>query len=209
MYLGGICFITDRRHTKASYEEMVRLALEAGIRWIQYRHKEGQRRDLLRNALSLRELTKIFGATFIVNDYVDIALAVDADGVHLGQEDLPIEKAREALGKDKLIGLSTHTVEQAVRAETAGADYIGVGPVFHTATKDAGRPRGIGILRAVRRRVSIPIVAIGGITHENVGAVFETGIDAVAVASALVKGDIRENARRFLERIRLIASYQS
>lgn len=208
MYLGGICFITDRRHTNASYEEMVRLALEAGIRWIQYRDKEGPRRDLLHHALMLRELTKIFGATFVVNDYADIALAVDADGVHLGQEDMPIEKARELLGRDKLIGLSTHTVEQAVRAETGGADYIGVGPVFHTDTKDAGRPRGIEILREVRKRVSIPIVAIGGITPDNVGAVFETGIDAVAVASALVKGDIRENARRFLVRIRSVATYQ-
>jgi thiamine-phosphate pyrophosphorylase len=199
MYLGGLCVITDRTVCKSSYEDMVRLLLQAGVSWVQYRDKEGSRRDLYRNALTLRGITKEFHAVFIVNDHTDIALAVDADGVHLGQDDLPVQKARAILGKDRLIGLSTHTLEQAVHAEASGPDYIGFGPIFHTATKAAGSPRGIEVLHQIRRQVKIPIVAIGGIALENLQTVLETGVDAVAVASAILSGDIKENTRRFLE----------
>jgi thiamine-phosphate pyrophosphorylase len=202
MYFGGLCFITDRTISKQTYEDMVRLVLEAGVTWVQYRDKEGSKPDIYRNALNLRDITKKYHAVFIVNDYTDIAFAAGADGVHLGQDDLPVQKARDILGKDKLIGLSTHTVEQAVNAEVSGADYIGLGPVFHTGTKDAGIPMGIQILRTVRQQVKIPIVAIGGISQENVQSVLKTGIDAVAVASAILKGNIKENAGRFLEIIR-------
>ncbi len=202
MYFGGLCFITDRSVCKSSYEDMVRLLLEAGVTWVQYRDKEGSRRDIYRNALNLRIITREYKAVLIVNDHTDIAFATDADGVHLGQDDLPIQKAREILGKNRLVGLSTHTVEQAISAQASGADYIGFGPIFHTATKDAGSPRGIPILHQLRRQVRIPIVAIGGITFENIRPVLETGVDAVAVASAILKGDIRENAGRFLDIIR-------
>lgn len=199
MYLSGLCFITDRGVCKNSYEDMVRKVLQAGVRWVQYRDKNGTQHDIHHNAHTLRKLTRAYDAVLIINDYADIALASDADGVHLGQDDLPLQNARALLGKDKLIGVSTHTVEQAVLAESAGADYIGFGPVFHTETKDAGSPKGIKALRAVRQHVKIPIVAIGGITLGNAQSVFETGADAVAVASAILKGDIRENAKRLLE----------
>ena len=133
--------------------------------------------------------------------YSDISLAVDADGVHLGQDDLPLKEAREILGKDKIIGISTHNMEQAVEAEQTGADYIAFGPLFLTATKDAGSPKGTKMLRTIKDRVSIPVVAIGGIDLLNLNSVFETGVDAVAVASAIAKGDIEGNARKFMEAI--------
>lgn len=205
MYLGGLCFITDRTVCSRSCEDMVRTVLEAGATWVQYRDKEGSRHDLYRNALTLRSITREFHAAFIVNDHTDIALAADADGVHLGQDDLPAQEARVMLGRDRLIGLSTHTVEQAIHAEESGADYLGFGPIFHTATKAAGSPRGIEVLPLLKRHVRIPVVAIGGITLENVGSVLETGVDAVAVASAILTGDIQENTRRFLEIIRSYA----
>ncbi|MFH1025396.1 MAG: thiamine phosphate synthase [Nitrospirota bacterium] len=199
MYLGGLCFITDRKVCSLSYEGMVRLVLESGVKWVQYRDKEGSRLDIYRNALNLRSITRDHNAVFIVNDHTDIALAVDADGVHLGQDDLPAQKAREILGKNRLIGISTHTIEQAVHAEASGADYIGFGPIFRTETKDAGSPKGVAMLDQLRSRIHIPIVAIGGINLENVRSVLATGIDAVAVASAILRTDIKEHARRFLE----------
>ena len=205
MFLGGLCFITDQRVGGRCCGDVVRLVLEAGGRWVQYRDKEGSRHDIHQNALSLRNITRDYNAVFIVNDFADIALAADADGVHLGQDDLSVQKAREMLGERRLIGLSTHTVEEAIAAEKSGADYIGFGPVFHTTTKDAGSPKGTGILTAVRRQVKIPIVAIGGITPDNLRAVLETGVDAVAVASAILKGDIKENAEKFL---RIIQSFE-
>lgn len=206
MYLGGLCFITDQSIQKHPIDDTVRLVLEAGVKWIQYRDKEGSGREIHRNALRLRRLTRDFNAAFIVNDYADIACLAEADGVHLGQDDLPAEAARKIIGGDKLIGISTHSVEQAVAAEKSGAFYIGFGPIFHTATKDAGVPRGVQSLRELRRHVKIPIVAIGGISLENLRSVLEAGVDAVAVASAILKGDIKENARRFLEAIRSFES---
>ena len=125
----------------------------------------------------------------IVNDYADIALAVDADGVHLGQEDLPVEEARKIIGRDKLIGISTHNREQARDAEQAGADYIGFGPIYPTATKDAGTVQGLENLRTIRQTVSIPIIAIGGINQSNAGDVIQAGADGVAVISAILSAD--------------------
>lgn len=202
MYSGGLCFITDRKVCSLSYESMVRLVLESGVKWVQYRDKEGSRRDIYMNALNLRRITRDHNAVFIVNDHTDIALAVDADGVHLGLDDLPAQKAREILGKDRLIGVSTHTIEQAVDAEASGADYIGFGPIFRTETKDAGNPKGISLLSRIRSLIHIPIVAIGGINLDNVRSVFAAGVDAVAVASAILNGDIKENAGKFLDIIR-------
>jgi thiamine-phosphate pyrophosphorylase len=202
MYLGGLCFITDRKTSRLSYEDMVLKVLKAGIKWIQFRDKEGTRASLFRESAKLRDITLDFGALLIINDHPDIALAVNADGVHLGQEDLPLEAARKIMGKDKLIGISTHNKEQADDAARHGADYVGFGPVFHTATKDAGDPKGIATLCDIKSGLHIPLVAIGGINLENVGSVFEAGADAVAGASAILSGDIEENARRFLDIIR-------
>ena len=151
------------------------------------------------DAVKIREITREYNAVFIVNDYADIALSVDADGVHLGQDDLPLKEARRIMGKMKIIGISTHNVEQAIAAEAGGADYIGFGPVFHTTTKDAGRPKGTDMVREVKTHVHIPVVAIGGINLGNLDQVLETGADAVAVSSAILRGDIEAHGRNFME----------
>jgi thiamine-phosphate pyrophosphorylase len=203
MYAGGICFITGKETDTLSFEEMTLRALQSGVKWVQYRDKDRSRREIYEESIRLMGITKKFDAALIVNDHPDIALAADADGVHLGQDDLPVKEARKIMGKGRIIGISTHTVEQARDADRNGADYIGFGPVFHTTTKDAGRPRGIEMLREVKRQVRIPVVAIGGITTENIRPVLEAGADAVAISSAILRGDIAENIERFLEIIRL------
>jgi thiamine-phosphate pyrophosphorylase len=123
---------------------------------------------------------------FIVNDHPDIAIAVDADGVHLGQDDLPAEEARKLMGSGRIIGVSTHSIAQARAAESVGADYVGFGPVFPTETKDAGPLQGIGALRQVRSAVTVPIIAIGGIRSGNIGDVLAAGADGAAVISAIL-----------------------
>ena len=200
-FLGGFCLVTDRRLCGLTCEEMTRRALEAGVKWIQYREKERTRREIYHEAIKLRALTAEYGATLVVNDHADIALAVNADGVHLGQDDLPLKEARRILG-DRIIGISTHSLTQAVEAEQGGADYIGVGPVFLTASKDAGEPKGLEMVRLIRRTVKVPVVAIGGISAENLSLVLGTGADAVAAASAVLRGDISENVRSFIRILR-------
>jgi thiamine-phosphate pyrophosphorylase len=202
MYLGGLCFITDRKACRLSCEEMTLKVLRNGVKWVQHRDKEKSRREIYEEAIIIRKLTKEFNAVFIVNDYADIARAVDADGVHLGQEDLPIREAREIMGKDKIIGISTHNLKQAIEAEKQGADYIGFGPVFHTLTKNAGIPKGTEMLQEIKRQVRIPVVAIGGINIENIKSVIDTGVDAVAVASAILSGDMENNVKIFMEIIK-------
>ena len=201
MYQHGICFITDQTHSAMPAYEMVRHVLDAGIGFIQYRAKDLSRRDTCIEAGRLRELTSRYHAVLIINDHADIALAVDADGVHLGQDDLPLCEARRIMGR-KIIGISTHDLEQAKDAEAGGADYIGFGPIFHTITKDAGKPKGVDILKAIKQNVSVPVVAIGGIGVETAADVMQAGADAVAVATAICRGDLRNNAKMLNDIIR-------
>ena len=155
--------------------------------------------------LRLAVLLRRSDAVFIVNDHTDIALAVDADGVHLGQDDLPVEEARRLLGKDRIIGVSTHSADQARAAQAAAADYIGFGPVFTTKTKDAGPLQGVENLSNIRKTVSLPVIAIGGITNENIGGVLGAGADGVAVISAILSApDLREAAREMVGRIGIV-----
>jgi thiamine-phosphate pyrophosphorylase len=182
---------------------MTRKAVSAGIRTIQLRDKNMSKNDLYKQAVSMREITLKHKVTFIVNDYIDIALAVGADGVHLGQEDMPLHEARKLMGKKKIIGISTHNLRQAVYAEEAGADYIGFGPMFHTSTKDAGSPRGLRQLKNISNQVHIPIIAIGGITCENIREVLNAGADKAAVASGILAGDIKENTEKFYSNLRV------
>ena len=151
MYLSGLCFITDRKASSLSFEDMVLKVLRAGVWWVQYSDNERPKREIHEEAVRLRRLTNDYDAVFIVNDYPDIALCTNADGVHLGQDDLPFREARKIMGEDKIIGISTHALEQAIEAERCGADYIGFGPVFHTLTKDAGSPMGTALLREVKK----------------------------------------------------------
>lgn len=169
-------------------------ALEAGVRFFQYRNKRGTRREIYEASLQLVPLAREAGALIIVNDHADIALAVDADGVHLGQDDLPIKHARNLLGSGKLIGISTHSLDQAIVAEAGGADYIGFGPVFRTSTKDAGPVQGIETISVIKRMVSLPVIAIGGITLANVGEAVCAGADGVAVISSVLSAPDRKIA---------------
>lgn len=172
------------------------------MRFFQYRNKNGSRRSIYEISLRLAGLARSAGALFIVNDHADIAAAVEADGVHLGQDDLPIEHARTLLGSGRIIGISTHSPEQAKAAEKDGADYIGFGPVFATPTKDAGAAQGIDNLKIIRQAVGIPVFAIGGISHANVGDVIRTGADGAAVISAVLSTfDIRRAAEEMVRMV--------
>ncbi|HYA31419.1 MAG TPA: thiamine phosphate synthase [Thermodesulfovibrionales bacterium] len=200
-HLSGLCLVTDRKASGMSCEEMTVAALDAGAGWIQYREKEKNRREAYYEAVKLRGMTRKAGALFVVNDHADIALAVDADGLHLGQDDLPLNEARRVVGK-RIIGISTHSLPEAILAQEEGADYIGFGPVFRTSTKDAGEPKGVELLHEIRRHVKIPVVAIGGISLENLSSVLDAGADGVAVASAIFRGNIHENVRSFMKGLR-------
>jgi len=180
--------LTDRTLARGrSTAEVVTAALAGGATVVQLRDKERTGAALVGVGRHLRALTRAQGGLLIVNDRVDVALAIDADGAHVGQDDLPARAARRVLGPDRLLGVSARTVEEAVRAAGEGADYIGFGPVFPTATKgDAGPPRGLEDLRRACRAVAVPVVAIGGITSDNVGGVLAAGAAGVAVIAAVV-----------------------
>lgn len=160
--------------------------LAAGVRFYQYRSKNSPRRYLYEISVLLARIARDAGALFIVNDHADIAAAADADGVHLGQDDLPLECSRKVLGAGKIIGVSTHSIAQARAAEAAGADYIGFGPIFKTSTKDAGQTQGIGNLTLIKQSVALPVIAIGGINEANVQFVAQAGADGAAVISAVL-----------------------
>lgn len=182
-------------------------ALAAGVRLFQYRNKSGSRKEVYNVSYELAGMVKRSGGVFIVNDHADIAKAVDADGVHLGQDDLPVEYGRKVLGEGKLIGISTHSVEQAREAEAAGADYIGFGPLFPTTTKDAGPHQGVENLRSLRNAVTLPVLAIGGITPDNLAEVMQAGADGVAVISAVLSApDPGAVARDLIKRINTLGS---
>ncbi|HQO38651.1 MAG TPA: thiamine phosphate synthase [Candidatus Omnitrophota bacterium] len=193
----GFYFITGGALSRRGDVADVRVALRAGVRVVQYRDKDASSAVMYRKARVLKRLCG--GALFIVNDRIDIAMAAGADGVHLGQDDMPLAAARQILGKRKIIGISVRTVRQARQAVAGGADYLGVGPVFTTATKaDAGRPRGLGLIKRIRAEFDIPLVAIGGISLDNASSVIAAGADALCAISAIVaRRDIAVRIKAF------------
>lgn len=195
--LRGYYFITDSALSKAGNLNDCRKAQASGVRLIQYRNKVLESRQMFDEALALRKICK--KALFIVNDRVDIALGVKADGVHLGSEDLPFEAARKMLGRNKIIGLTVSNLKEAKAAEKKGADYIALSPIFATGTKaDAGKPVGIAALEEVSENVSIPLAAIGGINLSNAKQVIEAGADMLCAISAVVgKADVKKEIRKF------------
>lgn len=201
MKLPRVYAITDRRLTGLSHAEQVRRLAGGGIRLIQLREKEASPQDFYLQAREAMLIARELGVTLLINDRADIALAVGADGVHLGQDDLPPEKARMLLGPDRLIGFSTHSLEQVLKADTLPVDYIAIGPVFPTRTKEKPDPVvGIEAVRAVRAWTRKPLVAIGGITLETAPQVIAAGADAVAVIADLVGApDITARARQYVE----------
>ncbi|MCL0033172.1 thiamine phosphate synthase, partial [Peptococcaceae bacterium] len=180
--------ITSEEHSLGrSNIEVVEQLIKAGVKIIQYREKEKKKLYKFKECKIIREMTKRAGVTFIVNDDVDIALAVKADGVHVGQEDLPVEEVRKIVGEGMIIGLSTHSPAQAMEAVKKGADYIGVGPIFPTKTKkDVCDPVGFEYLDYVVKNIKIPFVAIGGIKEHNVKEVQRRGATCFAMVTELV-----------------------
>ncbi|MDK9717282.1 MAG: thiamine phosphate synthase [Trichlorobacter sp.] len=183
--------VTDRSLSLGrSLVEVVAEAVAGGVTCVQLREKTCSTREFLGEALALKALLQPLGLPLIINDRVDIALAVGADGVHLGQSDMPISHARRLLGPDYLIGISAESVEDAIAAEQQGADYIGISPVFSTPTKtDTASALGLEGVRQIRELVRVPLVGIGGINQANAHQVLAAGADGVAVVSAIMAAE--------------------
>ncbi len=186
------------------HREVVAAALDGGAGAIQLRDKRLPVREMLPLARDLRALCRDKGVTFIINDHIDVAMAVGADGVHLGQEDFPLREARAIVGESLMLGASTHSLAQARRAQEEGADYINVGPIFPTQTKEgAVSPVGVELITAVKGAVQAPQTCMGGINADNVAQVVAAGAERVAVVSAVVGAeDVMTAARRLVARIR-------
>jgi thiamine-phosphate pyrophosphorylase len=197
--ISGYYFITDEKLSKAGALRDIQAAVAAGVRVVQYRSKTSDTGKMQQEALALKKICR--RVAFIINDRIDIALAVNADGVHVGQEDMPCPIARDLLGPKKIIGVTVHTVAQALQAEKDGANYLGVGPIFETATKkDAGEPTGIQLLREIKKQSKLPLAAIGGITLENAPSVIAAGADAICAISAVVtREDVEGEIGKFMK----------
>jgi thiamine-phosphate pyrophosphorylase len=195
--------ILDPEQTKGrAPESVLRDLLDGGAAILQLRVKTMAPSDFFQLAQRARAETRARGCKLIVNDRVDIALACDADGVHLGQDDLPLAVGRQLMGT-KIVGISTHDIEQAQEAELNGADYIGFGPMFGTTTKNTGyAARGIDMLRQIRAAVKLPIVAIGGINEQNVKQVWQAGADSAAIISDILGADDPAAKVRRIARLR-------
>jgi thiamine-phosphate pyrophosphorylase len=183
--------------------EVVEAVVQGGSKIIQLREKDYPKRDLYNLALKFREITTRAKVLLIINDHVDVALAAEADGVHLGQEDLPVQVARK-LAPELLIGASTHSLEQALQAEEDGADYINIGPIFSTTTKEGvGRSLGPAAIREISPRIKVPFTVMGGITEENIDQVLAQGARRVAMVSTITRAaDIAKKVRSLHDKIR-------
>ncbi|HUI45881.1 MAG TPA: thiamine phosphate synthase [Nitrospirota bacterium] len=198
--------ITDRKQIKMPLPVAVRHALSGGVKAIQVREKDLPVRELLSLSQELRVLTKEFGAKLFINDQVDIAVAVEADGVHLGHQSMPSPAVRKIVGNKMLIGVSTHNIDEARAADSEGADFITFGPIFETPSKSKmGNPLGLEALKDVKRAVNIPIFALGGIHGRNIGHVLWSGAYGVAMISAIFGAeDIKKKAKNITEMIQIV-----
>ena len=201
----GLYVILDRQFLADRDElEIATQIIEGGAKVIQLRDKQSKKGELLLVAQKLRRLCGQAGVLFIINDYLDLTLAVNADGLHIGQEDLPLPVVRSELPIDAIVGCSVTTISQATRAQNEGADYIAVGSMFPTTTKKEAIVVGVGMLKELKRVVSVPLVAIGGINQNNVGAVVAAGADAVAVISAVLgEKDVRSAVKKLVAKMDL------
>ena len=193
--------IVDRKTCgERSVIYVVKEAIAGGADVIQLRDKNATAKELIKVGRPIRQLTRKAKVLFIINDRSDIAKAVDADGVHLGQDDSPIKVARSILGRNKIIGLSTHSLSQAKEAQKNGADYIGVGPIFATPTKPEYKAVGLDLIKKVKRVIKIPFVAIGGIDTSNIDEILSAGANRVAVVRAVCGAKNIRRAASFLKR---------
>ncbi|MCY6356862.1 thiamine phosphate synthase [Clostridium sp. ZS2-4] len=184
----SLYLITDRNIIKnRSLKECVEEAIKGGVTIVQIREKDASTREFYNVAKEIKEVTDKYNVPLIINDRIDIALAVDAAGVHLGQSDMSIEVARKILGEDKIIGISAGNIEEALEAEKLGADYLGIGAIFYTGTKkDIDEPIGLEGLKEITNKIKIPSVAIGGINKDNTAEIMETGVNGISVISAIL-----------------------
>jgi len=196
--------ITNRNICSIKLVDIISQSIDGGVETVQLREKDMSTAELYNLASEIREITKDKGANLIINDRVDIALAVDADGVHLGWQSLNIEIVRRMIGRDKLIGFSAHNLQEAEKAENCGADYITISPIFDTAYKDYFiKPLGTEEIGKIREQIDIPVIALGGINENNVSSVLENGADGIAVMSAILQsGNPRQSASRLYREIK-------
>ena len=195
--ISGLYLIIDTQALKGrSHLEVASQAICGGAKIVQLRDKLQSKKELLPLAQKLRNLCTEHNVLFIMNDYLDLALASDADGLHLGQNDLPIKVARKLLPMDKILGCSTTTVDQAITAESEGADYIAAGSIYPTSSKETAKLIGLEGLSQIKQAISLPLVAIGGITKDNAAEVLAAGADSVAVISAILQAESPEEAAR-------------
>ena len=185
--IGRLHVLTDTTlQDRFSHLELARLAVQGGADLIQFRQKSGSTRSLIETARDMKAICEAAGAVFVVNDRIDVAVASDADGVHLGQDDFPIAMARDLLGADRIVGGSASNLEEALACVRDGADYVGFGPVFPTTSKaDAGPASGLETLRSIADAVDVPVIAIGGIDEGNAARVMDSGAHGIAVISAV------------------------
>lgn len=195
-----LCTDRDLMSTN-TIEEAVEKSIKGGVTLVQLREKDCSSLDFYNTAVRVKAITDSYNIPLIINDRVDVALAVDAAGVHIGQSDFPADVVRKILGDDKIIGVSTATVDEAVKAQNDGADYIGVGAMFPTSTKDNARSVTMESLAEIRKSIKIPIVAIGGINEKNAAQFKGTGIDGLAIISAIIAKPDIEAAARNLKKI--------
>ncbi|ACF14494.1 thiamine-phosphate pyrophosphorylase [Chloroherpeton thalassium ATCC 35110] len=201
-HIGQLCAITDTHiQSRFSHVELARLALQGGADIIQLRDKTLPTSELFCIAKEILTLCQALGGKLIINDRADIALAADADGVHLGQDDLPIAEARKLLGENKIIGATASTLALAKQAEFDGADYIGFGHIFPTSTKHKPEPpKGVLAISEIKKSLRIPVMAIGGIDYENIGEVMRAGADSAAVVSAICCAENPEAATQEIKK---------
>ena len=190
--------VTDRTWVKdTTLMDQVKEALEGGITFLQLREKHLSQEEFIKEAREMKELSKEYKVPFVINDNIEVALAVDADGVHIGQDDMSVEEARKLLGEDKIIGVSAHNVEEAIKAQKGGADYLGVGAVCATSTKKDANVVSKEEIKKICHTVEIPVVAIGGIKKENIKTLEGTDVDGVAVVSAIFAAkDIKKDTKQ-------------
>lgn len=185
----SLLLVTDHCENAATFCSTIESAVQSGATMVQLREKTAGSRDFYELALQVMQITQRYKLPLIINDRLDIALAVGADGVHVGQEDLPVAVVRRLLGPDKIVGATAATVADALRAEAEGADYIGSGAVFPTATKPGKPVLPLTVLTQIKQAVKLPVVAIGGITANNLVELKSTGVDGIAVVSAIMNSD--------------------
>ena len=198
----SVYLVTDHRNkTDEEFLNVIEEAIKGGTTIVQLREKTASTKDFYELALKVKEITSRYDVPLLINDRIDIALAIDSDGVHIGQDDMPADVARKIIGNDKILGVSASTVDEAIKAEEDGADYIGSGAVFPTATKDDADSVSKEELKNIVDSINIPVVAIGGITLENANTLKDTGIAGFSVVSAIMSADNPKEASKELKKI--------